>query len=243
MTAVLLGSLSFAQESAVQGDLRQRLVDEARGYLGTPYVYAGASQDGVDCSGLVYAVYHTAAEVSLPRRVEDLIIKGNSVIGSPSPGDLVFFDTDEPMIGSASHVGIMIGDRDFIHAASAGRRTGVIISSLEEDYYSRRYLGIRRYVQAAPGYLTVDLGGRSVDPRPFARESPVRFILLNSDRIEGFVAVAVYRNNELLFSKRMRMPSDGGGLAVWFIPEPGTHTVVLKDQREVDLNRISFIVR
>src|SRR5207247_8658532 len=61
------------------------------------------------------------------------------------PGDLVFFTTYAP---GASHVGIYVGDRRFLHASSSA--SAVPISSLDEAYYTTRYVGARRPVEPAP---------------------------------------------------------------------------------------------
>src|SRR5437867_13247254 len=61
------------------------------------------------------------------------------------PGDLVFFTTYAP---GASHVGIYVGDRRFLHASSSA--SAVAISSLDEAYYTARYVGARRLVEPAP---------------------------------------------------------------------------------------------
>jgi cell wall-associated NlpC family hydrolase len=92
--------------------LRARIVRIARSFIGTPYVWAGASRGGVDCSGLVYAVFrrmHVRLEHSSYALWADL-----RHVRRPRPGDLVFFG-DGP-----SHVGIYIGGDRFIHAPGTG---------------------------------------------------------------------------------------------------------------------------
>ncbi|MFO7848944.1 MAG: C40 family peptidase, partial [Spirochaetia bacterium] len=104
----------------------------------------GTGSNGLDCSGLIYRVYRDNG-VEVPRTVRTLIHTGKRVSGSLQEGDLVFFNT----FGRApSHVGIYIGDNRFIHAASEGEETGVIISSLDKKYYNDRYLHARRIREA-----------------------------------------------------------------------------------------------
>ena len=118
----------------------KRLVEQAMTYLGTPYRRGGTTRRGVDCSGLVGAVYGEQG-LDLPRTAAQQFGEGVAVAASDlRPGDLVFFrDTYKRGI---SHVGIYIGDGRFLHAA--GRRHGVIVSDLSRPYYRIRYAGARR---------------------------------------------------------------------------------------------------
>lgn len=135
----------------------KRLVEQAMTYLGTPYRRGGTTRQGVDCSGLVGAVYGGQG-LDMPRTAAQQFAEGAAVAASDlRPGDLVFFrDTYKRGI---SHVGIYIGDGRFLHAA--GRRHGVIVSDLSRPYYRNRYAGARRPV-AVPEATTADRqGGQS----------------------------------------------------------------------------------
>jgi cell wall-associated NlpC family hydrolase len=116
------------------------LVEAAMSYLGTPYRRGGSSRKGVDCSGLVGAVYGQQG-VDMPRTAAEQFNRGISVEQSDLlPGDLVFFrDTYKHGI---SHVGIFVGDGHFVHAA--GHHQGVIVSDLSASYYHLRFAGARR---------------------------------------------------------------------------------------------------
>jgi cell wall-associated NlpC family hydrolase len=131
------------------------LVGQAMTYLGTPYRMGGTSRRGLDCSGLVGAVYGEQG-MDLPRTAAEQFHEGAPVAESDlRPGDLVFFhDTYKRGI---SHVGIYIGDGRFLHAA--GRRHGVIVSELSRPYYHLRFAGARRPA-AEPGAAEA-LGGQS----------------------------------------------------------------------------------
>ncbi len=133
----------------------KRLVEQAMTYLGTPYRRGGTTRSGVDCSGLVGAVYGEQG-LDLPRTAAQQFAEGPAVAATDlRPGDLVFFrDTYKRGI---SHVGIYIGDGRFLHAA--GRRHGVIVSELSRPYYRIRYAGARRPAAVAPEVAAADSQG------------------------------------------------------------------------------------
>jgi cell wall-associated NlpC family hydrolase len=111
------------------------VVGIAMRYLGTPYVYGGASPGGFDCSGLVMYVYAQVG-VSLPHSSYAQYSMGVPVSRDQlQPGDLVFFD-------GLGHVGIYAGGGTFIHAPHTG--DVVKISSLSESWYASTYVGARR---------------------------------------------------------------------------------------------------
>lgn len=114
----------------------QKIVKEARKWLGTKYAYGGKTRKGTDCSGMVMVVYEQVTGIKLPRdsRSQQAFterIKRRDL----TPGDLVFFASKAG--GSrVGHVGIYIGKGQFIHASSS---KGVIISKLDESYYARHF--------------------------------------------------------------------------------------------------------
>ena len=111
------------------------VVGIAMKYLGTPYVYGGASPAGFDCSGFVSYVFAQMG-VSLPHYSGAQYGYGIAVPRDQlQPGDLVFFD-------GLGHVGIYIGGGQFIHAPHTG--DVVKISSLSESWYASTYVGARR---------------------------------------------------------------------------------------------------
>ena len=112
----------------------------ARLRLGAPYRYGGTTQQGYDCSGLVYRVFLDHG-LHLPRTVRQQVQAGTAV-GRPAPGDLVFFRLRG---NNPSHVGIYLGEGRFIHASS-GRRQVVTDDLNRSEYFRRRYAGARRIV-------------------------------------------------------------------------------------------------
>jgi cell wall-associated NlpC family hydrolase len=128
-------SASVGDESVAPPSQYGGVVGIAMRYLGTPYVWGGASPGGFDCSGLVAYAYSQVG-VSLPHYTGAQWNVGVGVSRSDlQPGDLVFFN-------GLGHVGIYIGGGQFIHAPHTG--DVVKISSLSESWYAATYVGARR---------------------------------------------------------------------------------------------------
>jgi probable lipoprotein NlpC len=162
---IIIGAALFAEAPvaiAAPKRARSRIVEAAKTYLGTPYLYGGTTGRGLDCSGFVYRVYidsfGVAPLASLPRSASALFSFVEAIDRKNlQPGDLVFFDTT----GGVSHVGIYEGEGRFIHAASEGPSTGVIESQLAEKYWSAHYAGAGRLIPPAEYLgilLTASLG-------------------------------------------------------------------------------------
>lgn len=119
-----------------------QLVSCAKTFCGVQYMWAGKSPAGFDCSGFIYYVFSQNG-ISLPRMADEQFWTGVSINKRElQPGDLVFFSTYEP---GPSHVGLYLGEGDFIHASSGA---GVVtITSLDTPYYQARYLGARRILR------------------------------------------------------------------------------------------------
>lgn len=120
------------------------IVATAKQYLGTGYVYGGASPSGFDCSGYTMYVYSQHG-YSLPHSATSQWQSGIGTrvysISALQVGDLVFFNDPSRNAGKAcSHAGIYIGDGQFIHSSSS-RSGGVIICSLTSGYYNTYFVG------------------------------------------------------------------------------------------------------
>jgi cell wall-associated NlpC family hydrolase len=119
------------------------LVAGAMGFIGVPYRRGGNSAEtGLDCSGLVRALYNQTLGHVLPRRAEEQAAATETIERTElKPGDLVFFNT---MRRAFSHVGVYIGDGKFIHAPRTGAT--VRIEDMNGSYWQRRFNGARRVV-------------------------------------------------------------------------------------------------
>jgi len=132
---VVGASASTADGSVAPPSQYTGVVAIAMRYLGTPYVWGGASPGGFDCSGLVAYVYAQVG-VSLPHYTGAQWTMGVPVSrGDLQPGDLVFFD-------GLGHVGLYIGGGQFIHAPHTG--TVVSVDRLSGSWYGAEYDGAVR---------------------------------------------------------------------------------------------------
>ena len=114
------------------------IVSTAKKCLGVPYLWGGESMKGFDCSGLVQYVFQKNG-ISLGRTVKKQYNAGTPISKSQlKPGDLVFFQNTYTT--GLSHVGIYIGNGEFIHASS----DGVMTSKLSNTYWSSHDYGACR---------------------------------------------------------------------------------------------------
>jgi cell wall-associated NlpC family hydrolase len=114
------------------------IIAEGKKYIGIPYVWGGSTPNGFDCSGFLNYIFAKNG-VSIPRTVITIWNAGTKVT-TLQKGDLVFFET---YASGPSHVGLYLGNRQFLHASSSA---GVTISSLDNSYWSARYLGAKSII-------------------------------------------------------------------------------------------------
>ena len=124
--------------TADNSSMKEKLLMEIIKYLNTPYKYGGNTTNGIDCSAFTQTVFHNVLSLDLNRSAREQYRQGTEIDNRDDLkfGDLVFFNTRRRV--RPGHVGIYIGDNLFAHASS---RNGVIVSSLDQDYYSTRFMG------------------------------------------------------------------------------------------------------
>ena len=135
--SALLGK-SMPEISRGSNYISRRIVRTSMEYIGVPYVFGGTTPSGFDCSGYVRYVFASAG-IYLPRMADEQYEMGMPVSTDELvAGDLVFFST---YTYGASHVGIYLGEGNFINASSS---RGVAVDSLYSSYWGSCYIGARR---------------------------------------------------------------------------------------------------
>lgn len=119
---------------SLNGTENPELLREVAGWLGTPYQYGGTTKAGADCSGFAKEVYLDVYGINLERVTVNMAQSSRRISKrNLREGDLVFFRINGRRI---SHVGIYLSNNKFIHASTS---RGVIVSDLDENYYSRNF--------------------------------------------------------------------------------------------------------
>ena len=185
------------ERGSIRGILgRDDLLALARKYIGVPYKFGGASPAGFDCSGYTYFVYGRAGfkiphgagpQYSLLRKVKQ-----------PNPGDLVFFRTYTPNV---SHVGIYVGDNQFLHSPRTGRT--VSYATLTSSYWRSRFAG------AATPYT----GAGKTEPTPKKepkKKEPAGAV--NQELLDFEMIQAIYQGNEAAFEEFLRKGARPGAV-------------------------------
>ncbi|WP_059351497.1 C40 family peptidase [Bacillus coahuilensis] len=115
-----------------------QVLDLAFSLVGTPYSWGGASPSGFDCSGFIYYVF-TKSGYNLSRGSSLNYYNLSYGVSEPVPGDLVFFANTYK--AGISHMGIYIGNNEFVHAGSSG----IEITSLTNSYWNARFVSYNRF--------------------------------------------------------------------------------------------------
>jgi peptidoglycan DL-endopeptidase LytE len=135
--------ISPIQDSTIEsgGNKASIAISEAKKNIGVPYSWAGASPEtGFDCSGLIYYSFKKAG-YQISRLSSSTYYDLGKKVTAPQPGDLVFFNTSIPFKKIVNHMGIYLGNGEFIQASSS---KGVRISSVNESYWKPRVIGYNR---------------------------------------------------------------------------------------------------
>ncbi len=123
----------------------------AKSFLGTPYVWGATGPSKFDCSGFTQWVYRDVG-INIPRVSKDQARVGKYITYSNlRRGDMVFFDTKKHPKGKVTHVGIYLGQGNFIHASSAGKKV-VIYNFNKKEFYKKRFLWGRRMTTSSSIY-------------------------------------------------------------------------------------------
>lgn len=139
--AALNDNAVSGSNTALTGNVTgSQILDEAKKYLGTPYVAGGASPSGFDCSGFVYYVLKQLGYAPYRTPVDQFNMGTSVSKGNLKAGDIVFFANT--YASGISHVGIYAGNGQFIHSPNS--RSTVSYSDLTSGYWSDHYYGARR---------------------------------------------------------------------------------------------------
>jgi len=140
INSVYVDPLAEAQKKIMK--IRESIVTSSLLWQGVPYQYGGTTRSGIDCSAFTQAVFRQNG-INIHRGSVGQYHQGEGIPKSKlEPGDLVFFNTNGT---AASHVGIYLGDSQFISAT----KYGVKVESLEMPYWAGTYHASRRVI-----YLT-----------------------------------------------------------------------------------------
>jgi len=158
--------MDFGQWVRTREATREALLATARQFVGTPYMWGGASVKHFDCSGFTQFVYRQCGVV-LPRNAREQIHTGEEVpydFDKMLPGDLLFYGTPasakKKMV--VAHVAMYYGDRKIIHSSQTVRISSLVPEG--EDFYDRQPLAVRRIL----GHVDEPGSGiRSVSVRPW----------------------------------------------------------------------------
>ncbi len=130
--------LQVVANEAATPQRAERLRAEAADWAGTPHEWGGTTRDGIDCSAFVQTVYKDLFTVNLPRTTLLQAKEGQPVLlNQLTVGDLLFYRIDS----NTRHVGIYVGEDEFMHASKS---EGVTITSIEDPYWENRFWTVRR---------------------------------------------------------------------------------------------------
>ncbi|MGF6953409.1 LysM repeat protein [Neobacillus sp. B4I6] len=125
-------------EPTVDSDFAPKMIASAKKLIGVPYVWGGSTPAGFDCSGFVYYAAKQAG-MEMGRYSASGFYDRTYYVDTPKAGDIVFFENTYKK--GISHLGIYIGNNQFIHATDSG----VMISNLQSPYYQAHFASFKRF--------------------------------------------------------------------------------------------------
>lgn len=132
----------------IQTNSQLPIITEAYEHLDKPYVYTAAGPNSFDCSGFTYYLFKTTYDIQLPHSAYlqgyNDVYEKIETIDELLPGDIVCFDSDPRDQDKSDHVGLYLGDGEFIHAAADQKK--VVISTLTEGFYNKCFSWGKRII-------------------------------------------------------------------------------------------------
>lgn len=118
---------------------KERLYSSYKKWEGTPYLWGGETRLGIDCSAFMQRVFEEVYDLEIPRTTTEQMLEGkNPGYMNRQLGDLIFFKTGPDTF----HVGVYYQNDNFFHSSST---FGVTMSNLNEEFWKKTYLKIRRF--------------------------------------------------------------------------------------------------
>lgn len=133
----VVGNSNIEETLNTENNLREQIIAFAKDSLNIPYSWGATGPNKFDCSGFVKYIFSQKANIELPRISRDMATFAEKKdISNLQIGDLVFFNTSSRGT-SINHVGIYIGNNEFIHASSASKK--VTISTMADGFYKKKF--------------------------------------------------------------------------------------------------------
>jgi hypothetical protein len=221
LTVAFVAASAFAQGS--EDEARSRLVEAAFKYEGVPYVYGAESPRAFDCSGFVRYVYREALGMELPRSARSFWSSGSPIDWRKArAGDVLVYDT---VGGAPSHVALVVGDGTVIHAVSAGLKTGVIVSPMNDKYWAPRLLGARAFIASSSSSVPMSSVPMSSVPERIEDDAVIADIGVEIPSKRASIAdrIPTAAGTSVAFTVTNGTGRSGGFTVLFFVTDPKTY--------------------